>query len=427
MSTRTLLQLTSLACMLTVAGCDEPDPARDDDDVQDERDRPAPGRNPGTGSDDDDDDAAPRPGNGQPDAPAQSAQFFLPTGEPDNTSAPVLEVDGAGNTHAVYPAYAGGDAYYGFCSGGRCSGRDAVQMVHFTTDGTVGNVALALTPSGQPRVLLATSLAVYFGSCDASCGVESSWRFGQIMTLSEQAVTGETLALDPQGRPRFLVHGYRNPLYPFSPRHTDTMLARCDDACDQAASWTTSKIAEKEIWEGSTLRYDASGRAHVATFVYAYGESASQAVGAYLTCAAGCDTVGTWKGIGFLAPYESSTEAVGMKPAITMALTKAGAPRVAQILKTEEGKKRIAYFACDADCAGDNWTGTHIFEADAIHAGLDLALDAQDRPRLAHTMNYNVVLSHCDGVCTGENAKWDSTYVEKGSDIPADTIFLEWN
>jgi hypothetical protein len=248
------------------------------------------------------------------------------------------------------------------------------------------------------------------------------------MKLEELAVSGEALALTPEGHPRFLVHGYRNPFYPFSPKRTETLLSACDAQCTNPASWTTSKIADKEIWEGSSLRFDAKGGAHVATFVYAYGEQASPAVGAYLSCAARCDTEGSWKGIGFLAPYESSTEAVGMKPAISLALTKNGAPRVAQIAKTPEGKKRLAYFACDANCQTDSWTGGGIFEADAINAGVDLALDDEDRPRIAHTMNYNIVLTYCDGpVCTGEQSKWDSTYVEKGSEIPADEIFLEWN
>jgi hypothetical protein len=45
---------------------------------------------------------------------SSNARFFLPTGEPDNTSAPTVEIDGRGNLHMVYPAYAGGDAYYAF-------------------------------------------------------------------------------------------------------------------------------------------------------------------------------------------------------------------------------------------------------------------------------------------------------------------------
>lgn len=433
MSTRTLLRLTSLACILGVAACEESDGRRDDDDPSsfDGED------DDGDGTDDDDDsppaDGGTRPSTGRDaggaTASAPSARFFLPTGEPTNTAAPVLEVDTVGNTHLVYPAYAGGNAFYGFCAAGTCKDGDDVAMVQFATEGAVGDAMLALTRDGKPRVLLATSQQVYFGSCDARCSDEASWSFGPIMKLDELAVTGEAFALDPQGKPRFLVHGYRNQFYPLTPRRAETLLAACDSNCNQAVSWTSSKIADKEIWQGSSLRYDARGGAHVATFVYAYGENAGPAISAYLSCASNCSAEGSFKGIGFLAPYESSTEAVGMNPAISLALTKSGAPRIAQIVKTPEGKKRIAYFACDTSCQSDaGWTGGGIFEADAIHAGIDLALDADDRPRIAHTMNYDIVLTYCDeATCTGENSSWESTYVEKGAEIPADDIFLEWN
>src|SRR4051812_24430692 len=43
-----------------------------------------------------------------------AARFFLPTGVPDNTTAPSIEIDAQGGIHALYPAYAGGDAYYAY-------------------------------------------------------------------------------------------------------------------------------------------------------------------------------------------------------------------------------------------------------------------------------------------------------------------------
>jgi hypothetical protein len=49
----------------------------------------------------------PAGGTGGAGAPSTaSARFFLPTGEPTNTSAPTVELDGQGNMHLIYPAYA---------------------------------------------------------------------------------------------------------------------------------------------------------------------------------------------------------------------------------------------------------------------------------------------------------------------------------
>lgn len=151
-------------------------------------------------------------------------------------------------------------------------------------------------------------------------------------------------------------------------------------------------------------------------------------IGAYLSCQGACNALDTWNGIGFLAPYESMTEAVDMHPAISLALTKAGAPRIAQLAKTPEGKKRIVYFECDADCQQDNWRGIGIFESDSLNAGVDLALDENEQPRVAHTLNYDIVLTFCESAaCTATDSPWDSSIVERGSDIPPDNIFLEWN
>lgn len=434
MTIRKLISISSISCLLALSGCEEtdPEPGLDDDehgrvhddDDDDERPRPNAGDSRDAGSADGKSPSAPSTG-----APGAAAHIFLPTGEPTNTSAPVVEVDAAGNTHVLYPAYARGNAYYSFCAAGSCSDAKQAQMVKFPTDGTVGSVMLALTADGKPRILLGTFQHVYYGSCDQNCGSEASWQFGQILDHgSDMAVNGEALALDPSGRPRFLVHAVRNPLYPLTPRRTDTQLAECDASCHLAASWRFGTIASKEIWDYPSLRYDAGGKAHVATFVYSYGEQASAPIAGYLSCTGSCNTENTWTGAGLLPPFESQTEAVRMTPAISLALTRAGAPRIAMIAKTPEGKKRIAYMACDSGCEKDGWSGGGIWDADAINAGIDLALDASDRPRIAHTMNYDIVITYCDASnCTAPNSAWDSSFVEKGSEIPVDTIFLEWN
>jgi hypothetical protein len=473
-----MLGVVSLACALALAGCDEELEEQVDggDEPMELEDGGSPAPRPDPGKPDDQNDAAARdagasvqdggthsdgggpndagvsdagnapdgalnqdggmpsdagaPGDGGASQPPRSSgtHFFLPTKEPENTSAPTLEVDAAGNVHSVYPAYAGGDAFYSFCaSDGSCTGSESAKVVHFQVDGSVSNTMLALTKEGKPRVLFATYMQVYWGECDSNCGERSSWKFASILNhQSKRQVTGEALALDAQGRPRFLMHTYRA-LFGIGQQAPEEIYAQCDASCASADSWRYDVVAT-EIWDGSQLRFDAQGRAHVATTVVPFeGNAPKDPVTAYLRCdAADCGAADSFRGIGFVPPYESRVDAVTMLPAVSLALTRTGEPRVALIGKSETGKKQLIYFACSGDCKTlDGWKGTELTSHDAIGSGLDLALDANDHPRLAYTFNYNILYRFCDEAdCATHEAKWDDGLVEASSNIPADNIFL---
>ena len=390
--------------------------------------------NPGTPTPGTPSPGTPTPGTPNPGmnpGPAASRRFFLPTGEPDNTSAPTVELDAQGGIHTIYPAFAGGDAYYGYC-GKDCAGSDAVKVVPFKTEGTVHNAMIALTATGQPRVLLATGQKLYWASCDAGCTQPTGWRTTMILDhQGDREVTGEALALDPQGRPRFMMHTYRA-LFGIGQKPKQTLYLRCDvqgdGACHDPAAWQ-SHVIQNETWEGTHLRFDATGRAHVATVAEVKDASGnSKKMGAYLTCAADspCQTETDWNGIGLYQAYESLTEAITMAPAVSLALTRAGGPRVLVLGKNpESGAKQIVYFECDGDCAKDNWRASGISDHSQIGPGLDLALDRNDRPRFVYTLAYNIGLAWCDdATCAGGMPAWDLTKVELGSELPPDQIIL---
>jgi len=86
----------------------------------------------------------------------------------------------------------------------------------------------------------------------------------------------------------------------------------------------------------------------------------------------------------------------------------------------------LIYFACDTNCKdGNSWSGIILSNHSELSEGFDLALDANDKPRIAYTLDYNIGLLHCDSAdCTTEDAAWDLEVVEAGSDMPADDIFL---
>ncbi len=357
-------------------------------------------------------------------SPGASGAFFLPTGEPDNTGAPVVEVDAAGGTHAVYPAYAGGDAYYAYCAKD-CRGTDDVRVVRFPTDGTVSAAMLALDDSGRPQAVLSAYAGVYYAACTGDCATEAGWTVTRILEHGgDRQVTGQALALDAQGRPRFLMHttvaylgiGQKPPA---------TFFVQCDAGCAQPESWSTAQIAD-QIWRSTSLHIDGAGRFHAGTVAMVVNEqNSTEQVAAYVTCEAGCQSPDAWVGQGLVTAHEAPLEAVAIEPAISLALTKSGAPRMALMGEDEFHQRNISYWSCDGDCANATWDALILSHGNDHGAGLDLALDGSDRPRIAHTFQYNILVARCDAEsCTTAAAPWAIDRVEAGAEMPPDTLYL---
>jgi hypothetical protein len=349
-------------------------------------------------------------------------RLFMPTDGPANTRAPKLLLDRAGNLHAIYPAYAGGDAYYAFCADG-CRDPNAIEVVRLPTQGTVLNAMLALTRSGAPRVLLSTALDVVWAQCDADCGAAKSWQSSVILAhAGEREVTGNALALDANDRPRFVMHTYLA-LLGIGQKPPQTFYVQCDDACTQPSSWRSDSIQDG-IFQASQLRFDPAGRAHLATVavtVASGGPTARQA--AYLVCDRDCSSAAAWSGIVLMPAYEDYAKEIS--PAIGLALTTTGAPRIAVVGKSESGAKMLMYFECDNTCDEDNWRVAAISDRAEIGSGVDIRLDDGNHPRIAFTLADNIGIYHCEGSdCAGAQATWDLSKVEFAVDIPKDNIIL---
>jgi len=358
-------------------------------------------------------------GGGSTSGSSADDAFFLPTGNVDQTR---VIVDTAGTMHVAYPALFGGGAFYAECAAG-CADHDAVKVVAFDSGNeTVLNAMLALDAAGHPRMLMVTADDIMYASCDAGCASESGWTMSTILHHGgERDVTGDMFALDSQGRPRFITHA---PLayLGIGQKPWVTEWASCDANCGDAASWTYRKLVDQVFAYGS-LKFDAQDRAHLA--LVASDDHVFDAA-AYETCASDCGNSASWTVTGFGQAFSSLYDAVTIHPRIEMALTRAGKPRLAVMLKDGDDRK-LAYFACDADnCGADQvWTGSYIGSGASLDEGYALALDAADHPRVAVTLDYNIGLAACDDAdCTAADASWGLTPVEGGGDIPTDEIFL---
>jgi hypothetical protein len=373
--------------------------------------------------------AAAGSGTSKPDAAAGSGtmepaagagqRVWLPTPEPENTTVPRLELDRKGGLHAAYPAYAGGNAYYSYCPN-NCVDPKAMKVVTLPTDGTAYTAMLALTPDGRPRVLLPTFLRIYYAECDTQCTDAANWTVSVIVEhQGDQDATGDALALDSQGRPRFLLHTYLAYLG-IGQKTPQTSYAHCDSNCTNAASWTIDPIGDG-IWQNSTLKLDAQDHPHVGTVVVDLEANTKQL--AYLNCKSDCSTMASWNGIGLGAAFEEQTSEI--KPSISLALTAAGGARVIGLSKLETGERSLVYYECDSQCEEDHWRSALMSKLPQLGSGVDIAVDAKNHTRFVFTLDDNIGLYSCDAPdCTTDGADWTLTKVEFAADLPPDGISL---
>lgn len=355
----------------------------------------------------------------------ETTSFFMPTVEPDNTVSPRIRIDANGGVHSVYAAYAGGGAYYSYCAG-QCQDADNFDVVYFPTEGTVANAMLALTPEGKPRVLLSGFTDATYATCDEDCTDVDNWSSGVILEHDgDQEITGEAMALDPEGNPHFISHSYRA-FAGIGQKDPFTYHATCSaGTCTQAADWTVTQIGT-QIWEESRMQFDANGALHLAfVAVLMEDKSITDRIAAYSRCDGDCGNPDAWPATGLARAYVDDLEAISLHSSIGMDLTHDGLPRVVMLGKADDGTKQLIYFECDENCTTDGFHGMVLSTYQNINDGLALSLDAEDRPRFVHTLNYNIYLAACDDLpCNGEESEWSLHAVETSGSIPVDDIIL---
>lgn len=385
---------------------------------------------PGDPNDPDDPNDPNDPDPGDPNDPDPgdpelgSMHLFMPTDGPANTRDPELVLDAAGDLHAVYPAYAIGDAYYAFCADGCADPRD-MELVRLPTTGTVLHASLAVTKSGQPRVLLDTAQNLYWAECDSDCATPSGWTTSIILSHGgDRSISDGALALDENDHPRFVMNTYIA-LLGIGQKPPQTFYAQCDSGCSDESSWSI-EVIQDQIWEASVLKYDDAGRAHLATVaVTLNGGGPIARQGAYVVCESGCTSAADWSGILLGDAYEDYAEEI--HPAISLALTKAGGPRVALLAETATGGKRLAYFECDSGCDDDHWRVASISEQDQLGSGVSIQLDGTGHPSIAFALGNNIGVYQCTTAdCITEASTWDLTQGELSTSVPADELGIFW-
>ncbi len=362
-------------------------------------------------------------------AAQEPTRLFLPVHTVDNVTQPKLEVDAAGGIHIALSSITSEGFHYIYCEPG-CSGSGQVHEVPFTSTGYGSTVALDLDPQGKPHILVNGHGTLGYAFCDGDCRVDSGWKYGVLTSFepygeTDREVSGNGLAVGPDGRAHFLLHGARALI---GQVHS-TWYYTCASNCHLAGNWSGSLIEPEQNYTYSDLHVRPDGvlvAGMIAELNYDLGMENS--LGAYMECHADCARGENWLAVGLTDAYDGFWQDV--PPAISLELDAGGNPRLAMLAMDEAGAATLLWLHCDAaDCLdGNSWNGQVLLDESgySFGAGVDLELDAAGNPRITYTVLGTIMNAVCSADCTGAG-DWQLEMIESGDHIDPDDIFLYTN
>jgi hypothetical protein len=346
--------------------------------------------------------------------PSPSGGLFLNTASWSYNAT--LVVDSSGGIHAAYfatgeTANGVGPAYYAYCPAQPvedCLQREAWSQIALAEH--ADDVQIALTPGGQPRVLISPEpdgrgAPIRYGACDSQCTDPSRWTVATVAStavigVGNSSVTAQSFALDHLGRPRFIYTDDRAGM-----DHAGTFFASCDQDCTRAEGWSEVQIDEERV-DGPVLRFDPSGRPHI--LARAAGEN-----GGSLFYATYAEPLG-WSAVN-LGPVGSGERSWAMQ------LDAAGRPRVAFYqghLDSGSGE-RVLFLACDDRCGEEvGWRVRNLGLPPGDGRFLALAVDRDGQPRVAYSLpSAGLGLAWCDDSCAAPEGQWRTAVLEAEDEV----------
>jgi hypothetical protein len=336
---------------------------------------------------------------------------------------PHIAVDAAGGVHAVYAANAVDEqgrrpAYYAYCASS-CDSAGRFSSVALGEG--LGDAQIQLTPAGKPRIVMAAvpnpsgPVQHQYWSCDSNCLQPGSWSGTVVVEAGmpffpSRSEGTQSFALDAQGRPRFV---FQSNAVGSGVELSGSYLASCDSACSSAAQWHVTQLDENE-WKNSALTINAQGLPRIA---YSIVEMVAPylPVFNYLECA----TRDCSAGVSRLPLAITTTTGTMSTSTFSMRLTTNGAPRIALYAGTGEGgdlvPDQLFYLSCNASSCTQQisqWGALNLgLPAMLGEEGVDLALDSQNRPRIALHVPVPVdelAYAWCDTQCENSAQGWQS-------------------
>src|SRR5258708_844311 len=225
----------------------------------------------------------------------------------DQTNSMSVGADSAGGMHAAFANLSTDtngnfNAYYDYCAPGldcaNTSNWTVVNLLSVAASATTMDAAqLDLDAQGHPRLVIVTSDFgagsmdhFNYAACNSNCTIHASWTITEVANLAignnANIFNGNKhfFALDPQGRPRFIVDNGVNYEYHF-----------CNTASTSANSWVTAPMVDSFVSvlaaSYSSLRLTHSGEPR---FAY-YGTPGGSAESLYyFWCHSACTNSANW-------------------------------------------------------------------------------------------------------------------------------------
>lgn len=368
--------------------------------------------------------------------PAIGGFFIIPSPDIDlPTSHPTMAVDPAGGVHVAFtPTSAtqnnpGRPVYYAYCPA-NCAGPAAFTLLRLG-DG-VDFASLALTPAGQPRLLVRKPVqSVYlfqYWQCDSQCTILAGWSSGDLGYTYARPVGWveafiHSFALDHLGRPRFVYYDngadYQDP-------HWGAFYAWCDANCTIPANWYETRLLDDSYASDFDLAFGPNGQPRL-VYVTFDSQNLVQQV-AFAECNQSCQSGANWSKI---VVADTASASVTHWATFSLAVDAHGKPRLALYTGTGQGgslaPNSLYYLACDAtQCAADQaWSALNLnLPQTQGEEGVALALDSQNRPRIAYhaplAAGFGLRYAWCNSNCASTAQDWQSQEVESSEEVNAE-------
>lgn len=362
--------------------------------------------------------------------PTTVSAFWLPyltsDGTPVATSATNIKVDERGGVHMTYRIDSGQDgghrpAYYVYCAA-RCT--DPARWTRTSLGDNVLDARLQLTPEGHPRVMLHAAVSsdpvdagepvwYEYAACDVRCEQPASWTITRIASAiayapGAGAQTNDYFALDPQGHPAFVYYDTSD-----HDDHGGTFYESClapDPAdCTDADQWHEITVASTFLLDAPELAFTPAGEPRFVGEYVDPGAGVDRLV--YGECDPDC-TLGAATQLFGAGAFDS----------YSLRLDSQGRPRIVFYTGNSGGGEaldpyQLYYLWCDTDCTTiAGWNRTDLHTAPGNGWSVDLALDAQDRPRFVYKLgDVGPGYAWCDVDCETDHPAWRSALLEDRS------------
>lgn len=368
-----------------------------------------------------------------PPVPTTAGALFADTQW--KTASNSIAVDAAGGMHLAYYYYepasgqAPTSAVYLYCPA-QCD--QAANWNGVSMGNLVNEVQLKLTPAGQPRLLFRATSQVqaggndyFYAECNQNCLDPNQWGLTYILTsfgtsifdVNDDTLPQRYFDLDPQGHPRFL---YLDRNYPIEPDHYGAYYVTCESDCTQEANWSQTLISEViqqpfnwEVFEYMALTFTQQGQPRfVANVIPLNGDPAIY----YFECNTNCNERLNWSRV------LVSERGGGSDLSWDIALDANDRPRLAvyPAATLNNTGERLYYLWCNADCLNEaSWQRRDLGLGTKNGQEPDLELDAQGRPRLAYAYDTSNVLGYswCDTNCESPGAQWQHQVIESATTL----------